>query len=249
MSEVWHPAAHLKRPGLDGSLVDIDAQQFLQIVGEASGSAAANQHVKDKILGIDFAGPGTAVAKVEIQLGQKVYSDFLALLRLSEGWRIIAKLFTSRDVEACSQVDSTPPMYSHAELSTTLAEYITACRTSNADRLRAVLHPSCQTFAVRLDGELRAVSSEAFIDRTGNFYAPLPPGVGVAKYNKVVSIDKSGPLTALAKVQTGYSLKQGQLAVDPNAGPGEWLFTNYLMCMRLGGGWCIVSRVYAAESA
>merc|ERR1712032_26985 len=154
--------------------VDIGAEKFLQVVGEAGGEALVDQHSKDRVQSLDFAGPSTVLAKVEIQLGRKLYTDFLSLLHLREGWQIVSKLFASRDAEACSPVDSTPPSFSHAELSAVLAEYIAACRTSDAKRLEAVLHPSCKTFAVRVDGELREVSSQAFVDRTGGFYAPLP---------------------------------------------------------------------------
>jgi len=247
MRQVWHPSSHLKRVGTDGTLVDIPASRFLDIVGQASGDQVAEQHQQDRVLGLDFAGPCTVLAKVQVQLGQSLYTDFLSLLKLEQGWLIVSKLFTSRTADSLAFVDTAAPAFAHSEISLTLAEFITACRTSDASRLRAVLHPTCQTLAVRKDGVLREVTAEAFIERTGSFYAPLPLGEGAARYNKIISIDKSGPQTAVAKVQTGYHLKAGQLAVNPTAAAGDFLFTNYLFLMQLGGGWSIVSRVYTAE--
>jgi len=247
MRNVWHPSSHLKRVDPDSGLVDIDAQRFFEIVGEATGERAPSQHLKDRVWSIDFAGPDTVLAKVEILLGTSIYTDYLSLLRLQEGWRVISKLFTSRSAVAPAFVDTTPPAAAHAEIGAAVAEYISACRTSDGPRLQAVLHPSCCTFAVRRDGTLREVDANAFVARTGSVYSPLPLGEGAAMYSKVVNIDKSGPNTAAAKVQTGYSLAAGQLAVDPSAGPGDYLFTNHLLLARLGGGWCVASRTYSAE--
>lgn len=248
MQQVWHPSSHLKRIDVDGGLVDIDSSRFLQIVGEATGERVAQLHLEDRVLGIDFAGPDTVLAKVEISLGATIYTHFLSLLRLREGWRVVAKLFTSRAAATTSFIDSTPPANSHGEIGVVLSEFIAACRNSDAKRLQALLHPACSTYAVRRDGTLREVGADAFVERTGAVYAALPPGEGAARYAKVVSIDKSGPNTAAAKVQTGYSLAAGQLAVDPSAGAGDYLFTNHLLLARLGGGWCVVSRTYSAEA-
>eukprot|EP00930_Biecheleria_cincta_P090853 TRINITY_DN80332_c0_g1_i1.p2 TRINITY_DN80332_c0_g1~~TRINITY_DN80332_c0_g1_i1.p2 ORF type:complete len:107 (+),score=17.01 TRINITY_DN80332_c0_g1_i1:48-368(+) len=44
MRRVWHPSSHLKRVGGDGTLVDISAERFLEIVGESTGEQAAHQH-------------------------------------------------------------------------------------------------------------------------------------------------------------------------------------------------------------
>merc|ERR1712118_32075 len=88
MRKVWHPSCHLKRPDstTEEGLVDISAERFLAIVAESTSEKPVNQHVQDQVLGIDFAGPDTAMAKLEISLGSTVYTDFLSLLRLQDGW-------------------------------------------------------------------------------------------------------------------------------------------------------------------
>ena len=47
------------------------------------------------------------MAKVEITLGDKTYTDYQVLLRLAAGWKI-AKLFASRSGASPGCVDTTP---------------------------------------------------------------------------------------------------------------------------------------------
>ena len=62
-----------------------------------------------------------------------------------------------------------------------------------------------------------------------------------------MSIDKSGPDTALAKLHIGYHVTD--LAIDPSAPPGPRMFTDYLQLIRVAGGWSIVARIYSAVDA
>lgn len=51
------------------------------------------------IVGIDHAVE-SAVAKVEIELKTHAFTDYLALLKTAEGWRIVNKIYESRAIEA-----------------------------------------------------------------------------------------------------------------------------------------------------
>ena len=49
------------------------------------------------VLTVDQSGPECAFAKVHIALGDKHYTDYLTLLNIDGGWRIIGKTFTGVD--------------------------------------------------------------------------------------------------------------------------------------------------------
>ena len=85
------------------------------------------------------------------------------------------------------------------------------------------------------------------LGRTGGAHKPTAAGVGPAKWDRLVSVDKSGPDTALAKLNIGYFVQD--LALDPSAPPGDRMFTDYLHMIRVAGGWRIVARIYTAADA
>jgi len=254
MKEVWHKRASLRRASGDGGVTRIDAASFLDIVAQAKDSPASlqgRQELKwlaDRVVGIDFASPETAAAKVEVTLGTKTYTDHLALLRLSDGWKIVAKLFASRPAASPGSVDTTPHDSSAAEIGAAVANYFSARRNADASMMGSLLHPTCQLLGARRDtGALCEVERDFFVGRTGGVHKPTAAGVGASKWDRLVSIDKSGPDTALAKLHIGYFVQD--LALDPSALPGDRMFTDYLHMIRVAGGWRIVARIYTASDA
>ena len=112
----------------------------------------------------------------------------------------------------------------------------------------ALLHPTCQLLgAGRVDSTLCEVERELFVSRSSSHHSATAAGIGPSKWDRLVSIDKSGPDTALAKLHIGYHVKD--LALDPTAPPGDRLFTDYLHLIRVAGGWRIVARIYTATDA
>lgn len=248
MKNVWHERASLRRASGDGGVTCIDAASFLDIVATQTGDSAAAPWLADRVVGIDFASPETAMAKVEITLGTKTYTDHLALLRLSDGWKIVAKLFASRPAASPGSVDTTPHDSSAAEVGAAVASYFSARRNADAGMMGSLLHPTCQLLGARRDnGALCEVEREFFVGRTGGVHKPTAAGVGASKWDRLVSVDKSGPDTALAKLNIGYFVQD--LALDPSAPPGDRMFTDYLHLIRVAGGWRIVARIYTAADA
>jgi hypothetical protein len=47
----------------------------------------------DRIVSIDFSGPETAFVKLECSLHPRYFTDYLTLLKLPEGWRVVSKTF------------------------------------------------------------------------------------------------------------------------------------------------------------
>jgi 4-oxalocrotonate tautomerase len=48
---------------------------------------------RDRVVSIEFAGPVTAVARVECTIAPRSFVDLLTLVRLDGRWQVIAKVF------------------------------------------------------------------------------------------------------------------------------------------------------------
>ena len=251
MATVWHARCAARRPSGDGGVTSIDASSFLDsIVTTSSAAIGAPEQppLADKIHCIDFSSPTTAMAKVEATLSATTHTSYLSLLRLADGWKIVAKLFTTRPADLHGSVDTTPHESAASELGAAVASYFAARRNADSQLMGALLHPSCQLFGARQDnGTLCEVERELFVGRSSSAHKPTPAGVGPAKYDRVSFIDKAGSDTALAKLHIGYHVKD--LALDPSAPPGDRIFTDYLHLVRVAGGWRVVARVYSAIDA
>jgi hypothetical protein len=100
---------------------------------------------------------------------------------------------------------------------------------------RSLLHPVCQTLTER-DGTVLELPRDAFLDDL-----PIHAGREASscllprRFDRIVSIDKSGADTAAIK-----------LVVGGNSVAGDRLLLDYLMLVAVGGGWRVVSRVYTS---
>jgi len=90
MAEVFHPAAYIY--GLDGSgtLIDMDRDAFVSVVGSQNTSFPR----RNETLSIDFTGENTAVARVVVRVMDTVFTDILSMLRINGKWGVISKLFS-----------------------------------------------------------------------------------------------------------------------------------------------------------
>jgi hypothetical protein len=48
---------------------------------------------RDFIVQIDRSSPTTAFAKVQCQIPPRYFTDYLTLVKLADGWRIVSKTF------------------------------------------------------------------------------------------------------------------------------------------------------------
>ncbi|MBL1079551.1 nuclear transport factor 2 family protein [Nocardia sp. 2] len=92
LSEVFHPKA-IYATATDGTLTHLTMAEYFPIVAARPAPAARNAPRRDRILSIDFAGPVTALARVECALAPKHFTDLLTLVHLENRWQIIAKVF------------------------------------------------------------------------------------------------------------------------------------------------------------
>jgi 4-oxalocrotonate tautomerase len=93
LKTVFHPSCHLLS-ARDGSLTDDDMEAVYKRVAGRTAPAANGEINRDRILSIDLANPELALAKVQIAIGQKLFTDYLNCIRIDGEWKIISKVFT-----------------------------------------------------------------------------------------------------------------------------------------------------------
>ncbi len=90
---VFHPNCHLLS-ATGGPLADDDMDAVYARVAGRTSPAAENQKRLDRVLSIDKAGPEAALAKVQIAIGPKLFTDYLNLLQIDGRWQIISKIYS-----------------------------------------------------------------------------------------------------------------------------------------------------------
>ncbi len=90
---VFHPECHLIS-ATGGPLVNDPMEAVYARVAGRTPPAASNQKRLDRVLSIDKSGPEAALAKVQIAIGPKLYTDYLNFLRIDGRWQIISKIYS-----------------------------------------------------------------------------------------------------------------------------------------------------------
>lgn len=99
LAKVFHPRALYATADEQPPLFR-DLPSYLRIVGERQSPASRGEARKDTIDAIEFAGDRTARATVRCSIGPRDFVDFLTLVRVQEGWRIVSKVFQIIEAEA-----------------------------------------------------------------------------------------------------------------------------------------------------
>ncbi len=92
LRRAFHADAHVYSV-TDGALVDLDLDAFVARVTGRQSAESRNAPRTDRIVSIDFSGPNSALAKVELSIPGIDFVDFLSLMRIDGRWRIIAKTY------------------------------------------------------------------------------------------------------------------------------------------------------------
>ena len=93
LKSVFHPNCHLLS-ATGGPLADDDMDAVYARVAGRTPPAAENQKRLDRVLSIDKAGPEAALAKVQIAIGPKLFTDYLNLLQIDGRWQVISKIYS-----------------------------------------------------------------------------------------------------------------------------------------------------------
>ena len=115
------------------------------------------------------------------------------------------------------------------EITELLRDYLDGLHDGDLDRFGRIFHPNSHLYAT--DGSaLTDMSRAQYFELIGSRESPRAQGL--ARYDRILSIHKAGPNTALAIVNC---------AIPPR------YFTDYLTLLRTDDGWQIVSKTYHTE--
>jgi hypothetical protein len=93
LQKIFHPACHLYS-ATDGGLVDADMENVYKRIAKRESPASRGDARIDRVLSIDKSDEGTALVKLQIAIGDKLFTDFLSLIHLDHRWQIISKTYT-----------------------------------------------------------------------------------------------------------------------------------------------------------
>ncbi|ABM33148.1 nuclear transport factor 2 family protein [Paracidovorax citrulli] len=89
---VFHPDA-LYACATGGNLVCMRMDEYLPIVARRPSPASRGDPREDRIVAIEFAGPVTAMARVQCAILPRHFTDLLTLVLLDGRWQVMAKVF------------------------------------------------------------------------------------------------------------------------------------------------------------
>ena len=91
-SNIFHEQSHLYFA--DGeNITDWSRSVYFEKISSRVSPLSQGLARNDKIVSINIAGPNTAFAVVNCAIPPRYFTDYLSLLRTSNGWRIISKTF------------------------------------------------------------------------------------------------------------------------------------------------------------
>jgi 4-oxalocrotonate tautomerase len=92
LGRVFHPEAHYFC-ATDGKLLHLDMGEYFPVVDKRPSPASKGEVRADRIISIEFAGPVTALARVECVVRPRFFTDLLTFVKLDGRWQIVAKVF------------------------------------------------------------------------------------------------------------------------------------------------------------
>jgi len=102
LRRIFHPVCHLSHAN-DGALVHDDMETVYARVAARVSPARNGEQRRDVILSIDASSPISALARVQIAIGPRLFTDYLSLLKVDGQWRIIAKVYSWVEMPAVTQ--------------------------------------------------------------------------------------------------------------------------------------------------
>lgn len=92
LGRIFHPKA-IYATASEGELLHLTMEEYFPMVDRRPSPASRNEPRRDRIVSITFAGPVTALVRLNCAIGPKYFTDLLTLVRLDGRWQIIAKVF------------------------------------------------------------------------------------------------------------------------------------------------------------
>jgi hypothetical protein len=92
LKRVFHPQASYVC-AVELPLLKLGMSEYFPIVDKRPAPASLGETRRDRIVSIEMAGPVTAFARLECDIGPKRFIDMLTLIRVDGRWQIISKVF------------------------------------------------------------------------------------------------------------------------------------------------------------
>ena len=89
---VFHPDA-IYACATGESLLRLNMEDYFAVVDKRPSPKSLGQARADRVISIEFAGPVTALARVECTIAPKRFTDLLTFILVDGRWQIIAKVF------------------------------------------------------------------------------------------------------------------------------------------------------------
>ena len=92
LGKAFHEGSHLYSMH-EGGVSDLPREKWFEMVKGRPSAKSKNLKRTDRRISIDMAGPETATVKLECSIHPRYFTDYLSLLKLNGGWRIVSKTF------------------------------------------------------------------------------------------------------------------------------------------------------------
>jgi hypothetical protein len=92
LAQAFHEGSHLYFHEA-GAVGDLPRGQWLEMVKGRPSAKSRGLKRTDRIVSIDLSGPETAFVKLECSIHPRYFTDYLTLLKLRDGWRVVSKTF------------------------------------------------------------------------------------------------------------------------------------------------------------
>ncbi|MBX2961387.1 MAG: nuclear transport factor 2 family protein [Cyclobacteriaceae bacterium] len=88
----FHPSFRMLRL-MDDTINPLPLEEWIALIEARRKEGSSTVRTEGKILAVDITGT-TALVKLELHReGKLIFTDYLALYKFSEGWRIVSKTF------------------------------------------------------------------------------------------------------------------------------------------------------------
>src|SRR3972149_4130446 len=92
ITKAFHEGSHLYSMH-EGGVAALPREKWLEMVKGRPSPKSKGLKRTDRIVSIDLSGPETAFVKLECSVHPRYFTDYLTLLKLDEGWRVVSKTF------------------------------------------------------------------------------------------------------------------------------------------------------------
>jgi hypothetical protein len=92
LGQAFHEVSHLYAAD-KGGVADVPRAQWFDLVKSRPSAKSRGLKRTDRIVSIDLSGPETAFVKLECSLHPRYFTDYLTLLKLEGGWKVVSKTY------------------------------------------------------------------------------------------------------------------------------------------------------------